>query len=128
MRPSSELTGDHMSRNIPPIPAPLSKEALAHIYHMGKKRREQEAIELAESRSLKGRLRLIRNWIILIAGIALFSCALTFGMQKQAEDISTWAKGFDYRHCWGKFDTPACHERRAVDNKATYEKYTGGKK
>lgn len=115
-------------KEIPPPPPPLSKEVLAHIHSMGKKRREQEAIKLAESRSLKGRLLLIRNWIILIAGIALFSWALTLGMQKQAEDVSTWAKGFDYRHCWGKFDTPACHERKAAGNKAAYEKYTEGKK
>lgn len=112
-----------MSRNIPPIPAPLSKETLAYVHGMGKKRREEEAAKLAESRSLKGRLRTFRDVVFVIAGIVLFSWLVTMGMQKQAEDLSTWAKDFDYRHCWGKFDTPACHERKTAGNKAAYEKY-----
>ena len=112
-----------MSINPPPPPPPLSKETLAHIHCMNKKRREQEAAELAESRSLKGRLLMIRDVILVIMGIVLFSWVMTMAMQKQAEDVSAWAKDFDYRHCWGKFDTQACHERKAAGNQAAYEKY-----
>lgn len=93
------------------------------MHHMGKKRRALETAELAKSRSLKGRLLMIRDVILVILGVVLFSWLLTASMQKQAEDVSTWAKDFDYRHCWGKFDTQACHERKAAGNQAAYEKY-----
>lgn len=114
-----------MSINPPPPPPPLSKEGLAYLQNliMIRKRREQEADELTKPRGFKKRLLMIRDVILFIMGIVLFSWVMTMAMQKQAEDVSAWAKDFDYRHCWGKFDTQACHERKAAGNQAAYEKY-----
>jgi len=112
-----------MPRNIPPPPPPFSKADLAHIAKITKERNEIRAFEIAESKSLKNRLLFIKDAFLAITGVVLFSWLITMSMEKQADDLSTWAKGFDYRHCWGKFDTPACHERKKAGNKAAYEKY-----
>jgi len=62
-------------------------------------------------------------WLGLIVGIVTFSWLMALGMEKQQKDVSDWAKSFDYRHCWGKFDTPACHERKAKENAEAYKNY-----
>lgn len=72
----------------------------------------------------KERLKKLFSWLSLLAGIVAFSWMMALGMEQQQKDLSKWAKGVDYRHCWGKFDTPECHERKAKENAAAYREYS----
>ena len=71
--------------------------------------------------------QVVISWALLIAVIVAFSFAMAYGFKQQTEDVSAWAKDVDYRHCWGKFDTPACHERKAKENAKAYTEYEGNK-
>lgn len=85
--------------------------------------RKQKGKNKVSSSSVVEKLKTIRNWIVLIAVVFLFSWALAAGLEKQEQDVRSWAKGVDYRHCWGKFDTPQCHERKAKENAKAYKEY-----
>lgn len=67
--------------------------------------------------------KLISCYLLLLLAVILFSLLITKGFETQSKSLETWAKGFDYRHCWGKFDIPACHERKAKENAEAYKNY-----
>lgn len=76
---------------------------------------------------LKEKVKTFFSWVGLLILIVLFSWALAEGFELQKRDVYAWAKDYDYRHCSGRFDTPACHERKAKENAAAYKDYGGGK-
>lgn len=63
------------------------------------------------------------GWIILSVGVVLFSLAMAKVFEIQARDVKAWAKDFDYRHCMGKYDTPACHEPKEKAKAEAYKNY-----
>lgn len=105
----------------PPMPPPVRwflNEKEIPPPHLRKKK---------EKFSVKERFKIFMGWVVLSICVVLFSWALAKGMELQARDVSAWAKDYDYRHCWGKFDTPACHARKAKENAEAYREYGGGK-
>lgn len=107
-------------RPIPPPPPPVrwfKNEKEIPPPHLRKK----------EKLSVKERFKIFLGWVGLLVCIVLFSWALAEGFELQKRDVYAWAKDYDYRHCSGRFDTPACHERKAKENAAAYKDYGGGK-
>jgi len=68
----------------------------------------------------KERVKYVLSAVAIILGIVAFAMLYATGMEQTEKDVRKWAQDFDFRHCTGKFDTPACHERKNAANANAY--------
>lgn len=134
--PPLGLAGRHYPGHcykLPPLPAPPPlKGGRYAVPPMSVKRLVLSSPPVWERKKVrknkfKEGVKTFFSWVAAITLVILFSWALATGFELQKRDVGIWAKDFDYRHCTGKFDTPACHERKAKENAAAYKDYGGGK-
>jgi len=68
----------------------------------------------------KERAKYVLSAIAIILGIIAFALLYAAGWEQTEKDVRKWAQDYDFNHCLGKFDTPACHERKVAVNANAY--------